>query len=131
MLSLGHQCAQALDRARLYEAAQKARAQAESARRRISFVAEASEILGGSLDYRATLKRVAELAVPRIADLCVIELEEDGGDADRLMLAAIREEHAERVRELRRRCPPPRGSAASPAAVIRNGVPEVVAHSND
>lgn len=44
-----------------------------------SFLAEASEVLAGSLDYPATLSQVARLAVPRLADWCVIDLVGDDG----------------------------------------------------
>ena len=44
-----------------------------------SFLAEASKVLAGSLDYLATLSQVAGLAVPRLADWCVIELVGDDG----------------------------------------------------
>jgi PAS domain S-box-containing protein len=49
---------------------------AESALR---FLAEASSVLGGSLNYEDTVQRVANLLVPRIADWAGIDiLEEDG-----------------------------------------------------
>src|SRR5690242_7212635 len=49
---------------------------AESALR---FLAEASSVLGGSLNYEDTVRRVANLLVPRIADWAGIDvLEEDG-----------------------------------------------------
>src|SRR5438067_7269799 len=46
----------------------------------LRFLADASTVLAGSLDYEATVKKVAELVVPRIADWCGIDVvEEDGG----------------------------------------------------
>jgi PAS domain S-box-containing protein len=39
-----------------------------------SFMAEASRVLASSMDYGETLKRVAELAVPQIADWCAVDL---------------------------------------------------------
>jgi PAS domain S-box-containing protein len=45
---------------------------------RASFVAEASRILSSSLDYESTLRNVAALAVPRIADWCAVDLLENG-----------------------------------------------------
>ena len=44
---------------------------------RLSFLAEASEILASSLDYEATLQRVAQLAVPHIADWCTVHIIEN------------------------------------------------------
>jgi signal transduction histidine kinase len=42
------------------------------------FLAEAGLALAGSLDHAETLSRVAALAVPRLADWCVIDLVEQG-----------------------------------------------------
>ncbi|MFL6041641.1 MAG: GAF domain-containing protein, partial [Gaiellales bacterium] len=47
--------------------------------RSLAFLAESGAELAGSLDYRQTLRRVAELAVPRLADLCVIDLVTEHG----------------------------------------------------
>jgi hypothetical protein len=38
------------------------------------FLGDASRILAESLDYERTLRTVARLAVPEIADWCVIDL---------------------------------------------------------
>jgi signal transduction histidine kinase/ActR/RegA family two-component response regulator len=54
--------------------AEVARAQAEEAGRRASFLAEASRILAGSLDYEATLKSMARVAVPYLADYVVVDV---------------------------------------------------------
>ncbi|HEX5502005.1 MAG TPA: PAS domain S-box protein, partial [Thermomicrobiales bacterium] len=56
----------------LLHAEQAARAAAEETRRRLAFQAAASEALASSLDYAATLERVAGLAVPTLADWCVV-----------------------------------------------------------
>src|SRR5439155_2904279 len=52
---------------------------------RQAFLAEASRVLSSSLDYDATLARVARLAVPELADACGIHVN-DGND---LRLAAV------------------------------------------
>jgi PAS domain S-box-containing protein len=41
---------------------------------RLRFLAEASKALTSSLDYEATLKSVAELAVPALADWCAVDV---------------------------------------------------------
>jgi PAS domain S-box-containing protein len=41
---------------------------------RRAFLAEATSVLGQSLDYEVTVGRVAELAVPRLADWCAVDL---------------------------------------------------------
>ena len=55
---------------------QSARAEAEAAQRRQTFLAEASHILATSLDYEATLQSLANLVVPTLADYCSIDLRE-------------------------------------------------------
>lgn len=45
-----------------------------------AFLADASAVLASSLDYEQTLRNVAELAVPEVADWCAVDLiDEDGG----------------------------------------------------
>jgi signal transduction histidine kinase/DNA-binding response OmpR family regulator len=58
---------------------QAARAEAEAAKQRLAFLAEASKVLAGSLDYQQTFDNLAQLVVPRLADFCIIDrLDEDG-----------------------------------------------------
>jgi signal transduction histidine kinase/CheY-like chemotaxis protein len=45
---------------------------------RAAFLAEAARILSSALDYSATLRRVCRLAAARLAEWCVVYLEEDG-----------------------------------------------------
>jgi PAS domain S-box-containing protein len=42
-------------------------------------LSEASRVLAGSMDYRATLRAVARLAVPAVADWCAVDLSDDDG----------------------------------------------------
>ncbi len=72
LLTLGRQCAQALDRGRLYAA------QLET-NRRTAFLAAASDRLGATLDVRLTLDAVAELAVPEVGDWVSLHLLDDDG----------------------------------------------------
>ncbi|AKT43870.1 uncharacterized protein CMC5_081070 [Chondromyces crocatus] len=73
------------ERARLIRA-QAARAEAEEAARRFSFLAEVSTSLTASLDFATTLKTLAQLCVPTLADFCVVEVPE--GDGARVMASA-------------------------------------------
>jgi PAS domain S-box-containing protein len=61
------------EHARLLTRERTARAEAEAARRRSTLVAEVSSALS-SLNYSIALERVARIAVPSFADLCVIRL---------------------------------------------------------
>ena len=68
------------------------------------FIVEASAALGSSLDYERTLVEVAGLAVPRIADWCVISLLEEDGLREVAMTHADPKK-IEFVRELQQRYP--------------------------
>jgi signal transduction histidine kinase len=79
-LALARQAAQALARARLYEAVRQAEG-------RVAFLAEASELLSASLDYEEQLRRLADLSVPRLADWCAVDVLDEAGGIDRLAVA--------------------------------------------
>jgi PAS domain S-box-containing protein len=49
-----------------------------------SFMAEASRVLASSMDYAETLRRVARLAVPRLADWCGVDVVDDRGEIVRV-----------------------------------------------
>ena len=72
LVTLGRQCAQALERGRLFAAER-------DARRRMSFLAMASARLAASLDYRTTLAAVVALAVPAAGDWCALHLVDELG----------------------------------------------------
>jgi PAS domain S-box-containing protein len=72
LVTLARQCAQALQRGRLFSAEREAR-------RRTSFLAMASARLSESLDYRRTLDAVAALAVPAVGDWCSVHLLDESG----------------------------------------------------
>ena len=73
-----------VEQAALYGTERSARVQLESARAQLAFLAEASAVLGSSLDYETTLASVARLAVPALADWCVIDVMDDGGAVRRV-----------------------------------------------
>ncbi|TQN42034.1 serine/threonine-protein kinase RsbW [Blastococcus colisei] len=70
--TLGRQAGQALERARLHEETAR---QAE----RAAFLLEAARLLAGAADLPETVERLAQLAVERLADLCVIDLVTEQG----------------------------------------------------
>ena len=116
-MALARQAAQALARSRLYAAEQ-------SMRERMTFLAEASELLGSSLDYNSTLRRVAQLSVPGLADWCAIDMVGPNGEIERL---AVAHEDPEKVRwayELQDRYPPDPDAPTGVPQVLRTGEPE-------
>src|SRR5712691_11109646 len=74
---LANIAAAAIGTAELYQAQRRL---AEDQR----FVAEASELLASSLDYETTLANLANLAVPRFADWCAIDMAAKNGSIERL-----------------------------------------------
>ena len=66
-------------------ATEAARTQAEAERQRMAFLADASRVLASSLDYETTLRNVTEVAVPGLADVCVLHIVDDH---DKLCCAA-------------------------------------------
>jgi PAS domain S-box-containing protein len=93
------------------------------------FLAEASAALAASLDYEATLKQVADLAVPRIADWSGVDVLARDGSLEQLAIAHVDPSKRELAREWRRRWPP-RKSALS-YQVLRTGLPELLPEITD
>jgi signal transduction histidine kinase len=102
--------------------AEKARAEAQRSEQRAQFLAEAGKLLAASLDPEQTLKVVAQLVVPELADVCVVDLlEPDGVTVRRVAGAHANPTLAPILDELRRRYPPRRGSPAPAAQAIADG----------
>lgn len=88
ILTLANLCAQAIERARLYEAEREARERAEMEERRFAFLASASATLGSSLDYETTLQLVADLAIPDLADWCTLYVLDENQRPRQVAIAA-------------------------------------------
>jgi signal transduction histidine kinase len=82
---------------------------------------EASELLASSLDYERTLTRVAQLAVPSIADWCAVDIVNEKGEIDRLAVAHIDPKKIQFVHELEKKYPPDPHSVTGVPKVIRTG----------
>jgi PAS domain S-box-containing protein len=95
-----------------------------------SFIAEAGRILGSSLDTAATLRQVAELIVPGIADWCAIDLL-DGGTLTSVAVAHRDPGRVQLVEELRRRYPADPDTPIGIYAVARSGQAMIVPEIDD
>jgi PAS domain S-box-containing protein len=92
----------------------------------LHFLAEASEVLSSSLDYRTTLSSVARLAVPHLADWCGVDVLEDDGSLERL---AVEHEDPDKVSlayELQERYPTDPDAPYGVPNVLRTGEPEIM-----
>lgn len=128
---VAERAALAVERARLHEAERAARAAAETAARRTSFLAEASQLLAASLEYETTLASLARLAVPRLADLCAVDVVDEDGAVRRLAAAHVDPAKEQLARELRERYPFEPDAPWGVPRVLRTGqaefLPEVPA----
>jgi signal transduction histidine kinase len=99
--------------------------EARQERLRLSFLAEAGAALASSLDLPATLNAVARLAVPQLADLCLIDLQADDGSVRRV--AAVHADPGKQalVDLLRLRYPPDPGGLHPAMRVLRLGQSEL------
>ena len=113
------------ERMRLLELEREARVRAERAERRSAMLAEAAAVLSTSLDLETTLRNVARVAVPRLADWCLIDLIGEDGTLRRHTIA-----HADPEREragwvVEERLPVGGEAAAGAGRVVRSGQPEL------
>src|SRR6266571_4156131 len=110
--------------------AEVARAHAEEIGRRASFLAEASRVLAASLDYEATLRSVARVAIPYLADYVLVDVLETQGRLRRLAAA-----HTDPLIEERLASPRPlapvAGGTSSLESVIERGEPTLVRDVSD
>lgn len=109
----------------------KARVDAEAARNYLSFLVDVNSLLASSLDYRTTLSRVAELAVPKLADWCVVDILEEDQSIRRLATAHIDPEKVKLAYEVERRYPSDPKAARGIARVLRYGAPEIYSEITD
>jgi PAS domain S-box-containing protein len=92
----------------------------KQAEERIRFLAQASDILGSSLDYEPTLASVASLAVPAIADWCVIDIVSQNQSTQRLAVAHADAAKQKLVEQLRN-FPVDLAQPGGVAEIIRTG----------
>ncbi len=148
---LARRVAAILDRERLHEAERRSREAAQRSAERMAnlqaitaqladaditersraeagarFMAEASQVLGESLDHEATVASLAALAVPRIADWCSVEMLEPDGSARQLAVAHVDPEKLALARRLRQQYPLGPDAPMGAPAVGRTGLPEVL-----
>ncbi|MFB6274977.1 MAG: ATP-binding protein [Halothece sp.] len=101
---------------------------------RSRFLAEASQLLSSSLDYRTTLENLASLAVPRLADWCAIDIVEPEGiygsppSLRRIAVAHVNPDKANLVWELQRYLNHEQGQYHCSAAALRSHTSQTCFH---
>ncbi len=98
---------------------------------RLRFLAEASSLLAGSLDYATTLESVARLAVPGIADWCAVDIVSDDGMLERLAVAHVDPEKVALARSLEQRYPSNPDASYGVPEVLRTGRSEIYPEIDD
>src|SRR6185436_2351772 len=121
----------AVENARLYRAAQQGEAAAAIGQRRARFLADVGETLASSLDYETTLKTVARLAVPDIADWCAVDIVDEHGDVRRLAVAHVDPQKVHLAEMLQTRYPEPQDAVGGVRQVIRSGQPTMMSDIPD
>ena len=101
------------------------------AEERHHFLSLAGEVLGSSLDYETTLASVARLAVPTLADWCLVDLVQRDGSFELVALAHTDPERVGWARALRRRYPPQLDAPHGAVKVLRTGEPEFIPEVTD
>jgi PAS domain S-box-containing protein len=92
------------------------------AEKRRAFLARAMEALASSLDYRVTLTRVAELAVPELADWCTVDILDPESAASRqIAVAHVDPKKVAIAREIGERYPPDQNEESGVAQVLESG----------
>ena len=114
LASIGRQIGQHLDHAHT-----ESRLREEERMR--SFLLEAATMLSGSTDYADSLSRLAAIAVPEMADLCLIDVKEADGTISRMAAVHSDPEKAGLVEELEERYPPAKGSSHPTNSVMATG----------
>ncbi|HET6345858.1 MAG TPA: HAMP domain-containing sensor histidine kinase, partial [Myxococcota bacterium] len=73
---LARRAATAIDNARLFRDAERARREAEAARQRSQFLSRASDVLASAVSFQQVLDEAAALALPDLGDCCIIDFNE-------------------------------------------------------
>jgi PAS domain S-box-containing protein len=89
------------------------------------FLANASETLMSSLDYEETLRNVAWLAVPEIADWCAVELVDERGARQQIVVAHRDPAKLDLAKRLRQYQPDELQADRGVGRVLRTGVSEI------
>ncbi len=104
---------------------------AEASRKRSAFLAEASAVLASSLDYQVTLDRLARLAVPELADWCVVDMVAEDGSIRQLAVAHPDPARVALAWDLDRRYPDNPKAQEGVPKVVRTGQSELFPEITD
>ncbi len=96
-----------------------------------ALLAEVTDVLASSLDYERTLEKVADLAVPRLADWCVVDIREPETERVRRYVAHADPARRQLAYDTMERYPLDPNARYGASAVLRTGEPEWVSEISD
>jgi serine phosphatase RsbU (regulator of sigma subunit) len=96
-----------------------------------AFLARASAELVSSLDYAQTLRNVAQLAVPDVADWCAVDLLNGYGGRETVAVAHADPARLSLAEELRRYIPEQLDPESGSGMVVRTGVSQLYSEISD
>jgi signal transduction histidine kinase len=99
---------------------------AEAARRRAAFLAEAGRLLGESVDQSSTLIALTRLALPLLGAWCIVDILEDGDSIHRLGIYHPDPAKQELARQLQTSWTPETGDPFGAPAMIRDPRPTLI-----
>jgi signal transduction histidine kinase len=100
---------------------------AEAARRRAAFLAEAGRLLGESVDQSSTLIALTRLALPLLGAWCIVDILEDGNSIHRLGIYHPDPAKQELARQLQTSWTPEPDDPFGAPAMIRDPRPTLIA----
>ena len=101
-----------------------ARTEAEAGRHRAALLAEASRVLGSSLNYETTLASVAGLVVPTFGDWCAVDMFSEDGTVRRIVVQHQDQEKVRWAEDFQHRYPPDPSAPLGVLRVMRTGISE-------
>ena len=125
LMALADVSAQALHRARAVERTEQVNGALVEANEKLAFLAAASTELSRSLEPEKTLGALARLAVPRLADWCVVHLKDEDGSARPVAVAHVDPAKVTMAEAVEARWPAPPDAPGGVPNVLRTGVSEV------
>ena len=116
----------------------RAEAQADQAQQALQhaveeqrFLAVASRLLVSSLDYTTTLTNLTQLAVPTLADYCIVDIVGSDGSVERLAVAHRDPAKQALLYDIQRRYPMTEDAPGGYRKVIRTGESELIRDVSD
>jgi PAS domain S-box-containing protein len=131
LLGVGLTVIDITERRRLLERQRALLAAEQAARGRADFLARAGKLLDASLDYEETLRTLARIAVPEIADWCAITMVDPDGELTSVITAHSDPAKQALAEAYERRYPPHPDDAGGTYGVLRSGVAQVVREITD